>query len=106
MKRLTMNLPEKIVNWNNYKNEWLKSERNISFEEIIVAIVEHDKLIDIIQNNGKYKDQKVLVVEIENYIYLCPFIENDNEIFLKTIYPSRKLTKIYLNEEDLKNGKD
>ena len=43
---------------------------------------------------------------MENYIYLCPFIENDNEIFLKTIYPSRKLTKIYLNEEDLKNGKD
>ena len=106
MKRLTMNLPEKIVNWNNDKNEWLKSERNISFEEIIVAIVEHDKLIDVIQNNGKYRDQKVLVVEIENYIYLCPFIENDNEIFLKTIYPSRKLTKIYLNEEGLKNGKD
>lgn len=106
MKRLTMNMPEKTVNWNNDKNEWLKSERNISFEEIIVAIVEHDKLIDIIQNNGKYSDQKVLVVEMENYIYLCPFIENDNEIFLKTIYPSRKLTKIYLNEEDLKNGKD
>ena len=101
-----MRLPEKIVNWNNDKNEWLKSERNISFEELIVAIAEHDKLIDIIQNNGKYRDQKVLVVEIENYIYLCPFIENDNEIFLKTIYPSRKLTKIYLNEEDLKNGKD
>ena len=101
-----MDLPEKIVNWSNDKNEWLKSERHISFEEIIVAIVEHDKLIDIIQNNGKYSDQKVLVVEMENYIYLCPFIENDNEIFLKTIYPSRKLTKIYLNEEDLKNGKD
>ena len=101
-----MRLPEKIVNWNNDKNEWLKSERNISFEELIVAIAEHDKLIDIIQNNGKYRDQKVLVVEMENYIYLCPFIENDNEIFLKTIYPSRKLTKIYLNEEDFKNGKD
>ncbi len=106
MKRLTMNMPEKTVNWNNDKNEWLKSERNISFEEIIVAIVEHDKLIDVIQNTGKYRDQKVLVVEMENYIYLCPFIENDNEIFLKTIYPSRKLTKIYLNEEDLKNEKD
>ncbi len=101
-----MNLPEKIVNWSNDKNEWLKSERNISFEEIIVAIVEHDKLIDVIQNNGKYSDQKVLVVEMENYIYLCPFIEDDNEIFLRTIEPSRKLTKIYLNEEDLKNGKD
>ena len=101
-----MNFTEKIVNWNNDKNEWLKSERNISFEEIIVAIAERDKLIDVIQNNGKYKDQKVLVVEIESYIYLCPFIENGKEIFLKTIYPSRKLTKIYLNEEDLKNGKD
>ena len=100
-----MNLPEKIVNRSKDKNEWLKSERNISFEAIIVAIVEHDKLIDVIQNNGKYSDQKVLVVEMENYIYLCPFIEDDNEIFLKTIYSSRKLTKIYLNEEDLKNGK-
>ena len=101
-----MNLPEKIVNWSNDKNEWLKSERNISFEEIIVAIAEQDKLIDIIQNNEKYIDQKVLVIEIDDYIYLCPFIENDNEIFLKTIYPSRKLTKIYLNNEgDLKNGK-
>ena len=47
-----------------------------------------------------------IVVELDSYIYLCPFIENDNEIFLKTIYPSRKLTKIYLkNEGDLKNGK-
>ncbi len=101
-----MNLPKKIINWNNDKNEWLKSERNISFEEIIVAIVEHDKLIDIIQNNGKYMDQKVFVVEIEDYIYLCPFIENDNEIFLKTIYPSRKLTKTFLNKGGLKNEKD
>ena len=103
---MKMNLPEKIVNWSSDKNEWLKSERNISFEEIIVAIAEQDKLIDIIQNNEKYIDQKVLVVEIDSYIYLCPFIENDNEIFLKTIYPSRKLTKIYLNNKgDLKNGK-
>ena len=53
-----MNLPEKIVNWSNDKNERLKSERNISFEEIIVAIAEQDKLIDIIQNNEKYIDQK------------------------------------------------
>ena len=53
-----MNLPEKIVNWNSDKNEWLKSEKNISFEEIIVAIAEQDKLIDIIQNNEKYIDQK------------------------------------------------
>jgi hypothetical protein len=53
-----MNLPKKIVNWSNDKNERLKSERNISFEEIIVAIAEQDKLIDIIQNNEKYIDQK------------------------------------------------
>ena len=64
-----MNFTEKIVNWNNDKNEWLKSERNISFEEIIVAIAERDKLIDVMQNNGENKDQKVLVVEIESYIY-------------------------------------
>ena len=61
---------------------------------------------EIEKSIGKYIDQKVLVVEIEDYIYLCPFIENDNEIFLKTIYPSRKLTKIYLNEGVLKNEKD
>ncbi|MHB1645698.1 MAG: toxin [Candidatus Acididesulfobacter diazotrophicus] len=89
---------EKIVEWSNNKNEWLISERNISFEEIIVAVVENNKLLDIIQNNDKYSDQKILVVEINNYVYLCPFIENGDKIFLKTIYPSRKLTKIYLKE--------
>ena len=76
-----MNLPEKIVNWSNDKNEWLKSERNISFEEIIVAIVEHDKLIDVIQNNGKYSDQKVLVVEMENYIYYVPLLKTITKYF-------------------------
>lgn len=89
---------KKIVEWSKEKNEWLKSKRDMSFEDIVVAVVENDKLLDIIQNNDKYSDQKVLVVEIKNYVYLCPFIEDDDKIFLKTIYPSRKLTKIYLKE--------
>jgi hypothetical protein len=82
------------------KNSKLKQERGISFEEIILAIKE-GHLIDIIThpNNNKYKHQKIYVVEVENYIYLVPFIEqNPHSVFMKTIFPSRKLTKKYLNQ--------
>jgi len=83
-------------NFNRVKNAKLKLERGISFEEIIAAI-EKGKLLDIIKHNNqkKFGHQKIYVIDIENYVYLVPFVKNDNEIFLKTIFPSRKMTKKY-----------
>ena len=87
----------KYYSWNNAKNDKLKKERNISFEDIIYYI-ENGKLLAILKhkNQNKYPGQKIYVLEINEYAYLVPFIESDKEIFLKTIIPSRKATKKYL----------
>jgi hypothetical protein len=75
----------------------LKSERQICFEDIVLCI-EMGFLLDILEhpNQEKYKGQKIFVVQIDDYAYLVPFVENEVEVFLKTIIPSRKATKKYL----------
>ena len=89
----------KYLNWNFEKNEILKRERGISFEEI-AYLIESGHIIGI-EENPRRSNQKLYIIEIGNYAYVVPFIEDDNEIFLKTIFPSRKHTKLY----GLKEGK-
>ena len=93
----------KYHSWNNDKNEKLKKERNISFEDVLYYI-EHGKLLAILKhtNTKRYPGQNIYIVEINNYMYLVPFVETENEIFLKTIIPSRKATKKYLKVRDEK----
>ena len=87
-------------NWNKEKNLFLKESRGISFEQIVIYI-EQDSLIDIIEhpNGDRYKNQKILIINIDNYIYTVPFVQNKNERFLKTVIPSRKFTKKYLGDK-------
>jgi uncharacterized DUF497 family protein len=89
----------KIHYWDIDKNNLLKFERGISFEDVMFYI-EQQKLLAIIKhpNQNKYPGQKLYVIEINNYVYIVPFVETDNEIFLKTIIPSHKATKNYLEE--------
>ena len=91
----------KVYAWNPEKNELLTQERNISFEDIVFHIEAGDA-VDIFDhpNQSKYPQQKIIVVCVEDYAYLVPFVENDEEIFLKTIIPSSRATKKYLGEED------
>ena len=83
--------------WNDEKNEQLKNDRGVSFEEIVFHISQGG-LLDIIQhpNQKKYPGQRILIVNVENYACLVPFAEDKKSIFLKTIIPSRKMTRIYL----------
>jgi hypothetical protein len=83
----------KYLNWNSEKNELLKHERGISFEEI-AYLIESGQIIGIEENIGR-SNQKIYVLQIENYAFIVPFVENDKEIFLKTAFPSRKYTKKY-----------
>ena len=87
----------KWFSWNNEKNEALKKERGVSFEEVVVHI-ERGDLLDVLEhpNQEKYPGQRVFVVNIDDYAYLVPFVESGEEIFLKTIIPSRKATSTYL----------
>lgn len=89
----------KPFRWNADKNEQLKAERDISFEEIVLAI-EADGLLDVVRhsNLGKYPRQQLFVVAVEEYAYLVPFVEEDEYYFLKTIIPSRKATRDYVRK--------
>ena len=87
----------KPINWNPEKNRKLIEERGISFEEVVFCLQSGNLLDDISHpNTEKYAHQRVFVVAIDEYACLIPYVETDEEIFLKTIVPSRKATKHYL----------
>ena len=91
----------KRYSWNAEKNEQLQKTRGISFEEVVFHIEAGDE-VDVFYhpNQERYPGQKVSVVIINGYAYLVPFVESEDEIFLKTIIPSRKATRDYVGEPD------
>lgn len=91
----------KQYRWGAEKNEQLKLERGLSFERMVVA-VEAGGLLDILAhpNPAKYPKQKVLVIKSDGYAYLVPFVEEADHFFLKTVIPSRKASRVYLNQDD------
>lgn len=87
---------DKIIKWNEEKNQLLQIQRGLSFEEVLEKIL-MGEIIDrkIHPNKDKYPNQQIFVIELNGYICYVPFVENDEELFLKTIIPSRKLDKNY-----------
>jgi len=87
----------KQINWNAEKNQLLMGERGISFEDVLFALQSGRLFDDLIHpNNFKYPNQRMFVVEVDEYAWLVPYVENEDEIFLKGIIPSRKATRHYL----------
>lgn len=85
----------KRIEWDEDKNNQLQRERGLSFEAIVIAI-EQGKLIEITPNpSSQYVHQNVMIVEIDNYLVLVPFVEDAEKIFLKTAFRSRKIMKNY-----------
>ncbi len=77
------------------KNKKLLKTRNISFEQIIEAILGDKILLDTSHpNKEKYPNQRLMVVELNNYTYVVPYLMNENEVILKTIYPDRRYKKL------------
>lgn len=86
-----------LYEYSNSKNRLLVNERNISFEEIIAAL-NNGRLLDIVEqpSQSKHPNQKAYIVQVNNYVYMVPFVKKDEQtIFLKTIFPSRKAKKLY-----------
>ncbi len=91
----------KRFDWNPEKNQEFITERGVSFEEVIFFIREGNLLDDLKHpKEKKYPRQRIFIVDIDNYVYLVPYVEETEEIFLKTIIPSRKATKLYLGDAD------
>lgn len=89
----------KVINWNAEKNQELMEARGVSFEDVVFYLQKGTLLDDLEHpNSEKYSNQRIFVLEIDEYVYLVPYVEDRNEIFLKTIIPSRKATKKYLGE--------
>ena len=85
------------INWNSEKSLMLKESRGICFEDIVFNIAKGDILDDYQHpNQQRYPDQRIMVISINNYAYLVSYIENEDEIFLKTIIPSRNATEKYI----------
>ena len=91
-----------MISYGKEKNELLKQSRGIGFEEIISAI-DSGKVLDVYDHPDQvnYCGQKIYVVEALDYVYLIPFIRNDEGLFLKTIIPSRKAKKMYKGENNV-----
>jgi hypothetical protein len=83
--------------WSATKNKQLKAERKIDFDAVVLAISQ-EQILDVFEhpNQDKYPSQRIFVLAINQYVYLVPFVENEQNIFLKTIIPSRKMKRKYL----------
>ena len=90
----------KYFTWDPEKNEKLKAQRGVSFEDIVMRI-ERGDILDVLEHpdQERYQGQRLFVVNIEDYAYLVPFVEEQEQVVLKTIIPSRKATKKYLRTE-------
>ena len=87
----------KLFDWSEEKNDWLRKERDVTFEEIVYHLT-HDGLLDTIEHpkQTQYPGQRIFITNVEGYACVVPFVEDEKVIFLKTIIPSRKMTKQYL----------
>ena len=85
--------------WSHDKNALLVAERGVSFEAVVAAI-EAGELLDVLAhpNPERYPGQRILVVRLDDYAHLVPFVETADGLLLKTIIPSRKATRRYLSE--------
>jgi uncharacterized DUF497 family protein len=87
----------RVFRWDNEKNEWLKNNRGVSFEQVVI-LMERGDVMETIEhpNRNRYPGQKIATVLIDDYAYLVPYVQESDEIFLKTIIPSRKATNKYV----------
>lgn len=90
----------KIFRWDNEKNELLKNSRGVCFEQVVI-LMERENILETIEhpNQNKYPGQKIATVMIDDYAYLVPYVQKSDEIFLKTIIPSRKATNKYMRSK-------
>lgn len=88
------------INWNELKNERLKKVRGVSFQELL-----NSQFVGLRDHHSR-DNQKILLFWFKNYIWVVPFVLDDKGIFLKTLFPDRKLTKLYKNREVERHEED
>jgi uncharacterized DUF497 family protein len=84
--------------WNDEKNLFLEKTRGIGFEDVVFHIQNGD-VLDVIRhpNKDRYPNQNIIILNVEGYVYLVPYVKEKGTRLLKTIIPSRKATREYLS---------
>lgn len=87
----------KVFRWDNDKNQWLRKYRGVCFEQVVI-LMEREDVLETIEhpNQNRYPSQKIAIVKIDDYAYLVPYVQENEDISLKTIIPSRKATNKYV----------
>lgn len=101
-----MAFKNKQIRFSKEKNEWLKTEKGVGFEDVLLAIEMGNVLDDLTHpNTEKYPNQSIpiLLIAVKNYVYIVPYVEDETTLFLKTIIPSRKMNKRYNTKEKANN---
>jgi len=90
----------KVFRWDNEKNELLKKDRGVCFEQAVI-LMEREEILETVEhpNQNRYPGQKIATIVIDDYAYLVPYVQESDEIFLKTIIPSRKATNKYVRSK-------
>jgi len=90
----------KVFRWDNDKNELLKNNRGVCFEQVVI-LMDREDILETVEhpNQNKYPRQKIATVMIDDYAYLVPYVQKSDEIFLKTIIPGRKATNKYVRSK-------
>lgn len=90
----------KVFQWDNEKNELLKKDRGVCFEQAVI-LMEREEILETVEhpNQNRYPGQKIATIVIDDYAYLVPYVQESDEIFLKTIIPSRKATNKYVRSK-------
>jgi uncharacterized DUF497 family protein len=85
------------IDWNDEKNEMLRRVRGVCFEDVLVCI-QNGGVVDVVRhpNRERYPGQNIIVLNVEGYVWLVPYVKSRGVRFLKTIIPSRKATREYL----------
>jgi hypothetical protein len=83
----------KELRWSSEKSAWLKKERGLSFDELVSG-----RFLGI-ERNRSYKHQWLMLFEVGGYVWVLPYVDSEDYYFLKTAFPSRKHTRIYLKEK-------
>ena len=87
----------KDIRWSAEKDAWLKANRGLGFEQAAEKIEEQDHLALVEHwDKTRYPNQRVFILEIEGEAICVPFVETEDEVFLKTMFPSRRAKKLYL----------
>ena len=94
-------MENKLIKWDEEKNQLLKLQQGVYFEQVLEKI-ENKEILGrrVHPNRKKYPSQQIFIFEIDDYIYYVPFVESEKELFLKTIVPSRKLNKEHRKKDE------